>query len=193
MLRYLMLALLCFVSSLAGSLVTVAAMRPAPQLPPAPAEKESLLVAKAIVLTDDSGAVRVRIQGNPAATGPDAGLILFYDGAGVPRLRAGIDTKGGPYVTLQNTELPNPDHKRITLAVSDDTARVDIGHGELSEIVLQSAPPGAPPASVVRVLGRNGSDASLFTDPFGHATLEVKDLTTASIFRKPETKPLLPE
>jgi hypothetical protein len=192
MLRYSLLALLCFVSSLAGSLVTVAVMRPAPHEPPAPAKDESLLVAKALVLTDDSGAIRVRLQGDPAAPGLDGGLLVFYDGAGVPRLRAGLDTKGGPFVTLQNTELPNPDHKRITLAVTNDTARADIGHGQLSEIVFQSTPQGEPPSSVVSVLGRDGSEASLYTDPFGHATIEVKDLTTTSIFRQPELRPVLP-
>ncbi len=194
MIRHALLALLCFASSLLGSAVTLAVMRA--EAPPAPiAQEESnsdILVAKAITLTDANGAVRVRLQGDPAAQGLAGGLIVFYDEAGVPRLRAGLDAKDGAFVTLQNSDLPNPDHKRISLAVDDATARVDIGHGQLSEIVLVSAPPGVPPASFVGVLGRNGSEAALYTDPYGHATIEVKDLTTASIFRMPEWKPLLP-
>ncbi len=195
MFRYALLILLCFASSVLGSAVTIALTRAEAPTVPAPPEPANtgVLVAKAITLIDDTGAVRVRIQGNPAAQGPNGGLIVLYDDAGAPRLRAGVDAKNGVFVTLQNTEIPNPDHKRISLAVDDSTARVDIGHGELSEIVLLSAPPGAPPASLVGVLGRNGSEASLYTDPYGHATIEVKDLTTKSIFRMPEWKPLLPK
>jgi len=194
MFRYALLILLCFASSVLGSAITIAAMRT--EAPPPPAAPEptntDVLVAKSIALTDETGAVRLRLQGSPIP-GPDGGLVVFYDESGMPRLRAGVDVKSGAFVTLQNTGLPNPDHKRITLAVNHTTARVDVGHGELSEIVLLSGPPGQPPASLVGVLGRNGSEASLYTDPYGHATIEVKDLTTAAIFRMPEWKPLLPK
>lgn len=195
MFRYALLILLCFTSSVLGSTVTIAVMRA--EAPPAPAAPEEPnngdLFAKSISLTDGNGAVRVRLNGDPAAQGKNGNLIVFYDSGGAPVLRAGLGAKGGAFVTLQNSDLPNPDHKRVSLAVDDTTARVDIGHGGLSEIVLLSAPPGAPPASLIGVLGRNGSEAALYTDPYGHATIEVKDLTTASIFRMPEWKPLLPK
>ena len=50
----------------------------------------------------------------------------------------------------------------------------------------------APPANLIEVNARNGSTAALLTDVFGHATVEVTDLTTKTIFRTPEEKPLLP-
>jgi len=196
MFRSALLVLLCFASSVLGSAVTVAVMRaqpPAKAPTPQPEPDRDHLVAKSIALTDVNGAVRVRLQGDPAEPGAKGGLIVFYTDAGVPLLRAGLGAKGGPFVTLQNSELPNPEHKRISLSVEDSSARVDVGHGELSEIVLLSSPQGAPPTSLVGVLGRNGSEATLYTDPYGHATIEVKDLTTASIFRVPEWKPLLPK
>jgi len=192
MFRFALPAVLCFVSSLLGSAVTVAVMRATESDPLIPAEAIPIpdtLVAKELVLTDISGKVRMRLQGDPGAY---AGHLVMYDDGGAPRMRAGFDAEGSPFLMLQNTDLPNPDHKRITLAVSESTARLDVGHGQLTEIVLQSGPAAEPPASVVRVQGRNGSDASLYTDPYGHATIEVKDLTTATVFRAPEWKPLLP-
>ncbi len=194
MLRYVLPALLCFMSSLLGSAITLLAVHR--YAPPPVISAESIpipdtLMAKQIVLTDLAGNVHLRLQGDPGE-GADAGHIVMYDERGTPRLRAGFDADKQPFVTLQNSDLPNPDHKRITLAVSESTARLDIGHGQLTEVVLQSGPASQPPASVVRVQGRNGSDASLYTDPYGHATIEVKDLTTASIFRVPGWKPLLP-
>lgn len=194
MLRYALPVILCFTSSLLGSVVTVAVMQPKEPSLSIPAESIPLpdtLVAKELLLTNLSGDIRMRLQGD-TGEGADAGHIVMYDDRGAPRLRAGFDSEGAPFVTLQNTDLPNPDHKRITLAVNDSTARLDVGHGQLTEIVMQSGPAAEPPASVVRVQGRNGSDASLYTDPYGHATIEVTDLTTASIFRAPEWKPLLP-
>lgn len=194
MLRYVLPAVLCFASSLLGSAVTIAVLHsrePEPVLIAEPLALPATLSTKQLLLTDLAGNVRMRLQGE-AGTENDPGHMVMYDDRGAPRLRIGFDPDGEPFLTMQNTDLPNPDHKRITLAVNDSTARLDVGHGQLTEIVLLSSPAAEPPASVVRVQGRNGSDASLYTDPYGHATIEVKDLTTATIFRMPGWKPLLP-
>jgi hypothetical protein len=187
MLRIGLLTLLCFVSSLLGSAVTVFVMSPAEE---PSARPSGYLVAKEIVLTDAAGRSRVRLQGEAFAGAP-GGQIVFYDDRDVPRMQLAMETRG-PVVTLRSSELPDPDHKRIRIAVDGATARIDVGHGELEELVIKSGPPTDVPANELRVVSRNGSTAGLFTDRFGHATLEVTDLTTATVFRVPEEGPLLP-
>lgn len=187
MLRYVTMALLCFASSLLGSAFTILLLSPnAPESGPPP----GLVVAREILLTDNAGRTRVRLQGETFA-GATGGQIAFYDDRDVMRMKLAMYTSG-PSIELQSSELPNPDHKRVRIAVDEGTARIDLGHGELEEVVLRSSPMTDPPANVVEVHARNGSVAALFTDVFGHATAEVTDLTTKSIFRAPQEKPLLP-
>lgn len=187
MIRVSLIALLCFVSSLLGSVVTVVAMSPGHEEAAAPA---GYLTAHEIVLTDASGRTRLRLQGETFAGAP-GGQVVFYDERDTPRMKLAMEASG-PAITLVSSDLPDPDHKRVRIAVDERTARIDLGHGELDEVVLKSGMQTDPPASAIEVRGRNGSAAGLFTDVFGHATLEITDLTTKPVFRVPDAKPLLP-
>lgn len=186
--RYLGVALLCFVSSLLGSAITLVAARAMDKDREPPASR---IVARELVLEDSAGRERLRLQGEPGSE--EAAQLVVYDENHTPRIRIAAAQDGGAYVSLMNSELPNPDHKRILLGVDATTARMEMGHGELTEIELRSGPPTAPPRNLIQVLARNGSQAAMYTDQYGHATIEVKDPATASLFRVPETKPLLPE
>jgi hypothetical protein len=172
-----------------GSAVTILVLSP-----DAPAPKREagtgIIAAHEIVLTDPSGRTRVRLQGETHAGAP-GGQIVLYDDFDVPRMKLSMREEG-PEITMVSSELPDPDHKRIRIAVDRRTARIDMGHGELEEIVIKSGMQTDPPANLIGVNARNGSTAGLFTDVFGHATVEVTDLTTRSVFRAPEAKPLLP-
>lgn len=193
MLRIALICLLCFASSLLGSAVTVLVLTrttPAPAAEPEPEPDRGTITAHEIVLTNQAGRTRVRLQGETHAGAP-GGQIVLYDDVDVPRMTLAMRAEG-PEITMLSSELPDPDHKRIRIAVDGRTARIDVGHGELEEIVLKSGMQTDPPANVIEVNARNGSTAALLTDTFGHATLEVTDLTTKSIFRSPEAKPLLP-
>jgi len=187
MLRTIFVVVLCFLSSLLGSLVTVWVMSPPEE---EPAAAPGYLAAHELVLTDARGRTRVRLQGESFAGAP-GGQIVFYDEKDVPRITLALDATG-PTILLQSSELPDPDHKRVRLGVEEGIARVDIGHGELEEVVLKSGPATDPPANAVEIHARNGSMVSMFTDVFSHATFEVTDLTTKSLFRVPDEKPLLP-
>jgi hypothetical protein len=187
MFRFALLALLCFASSLLGSAVTVLVLAPRDHAGPS---APGYLAVHELVLTDASGRTRMRLQGETFAGAP-GGQIVFYDDRDVPRMELAMEG-GGPVITLRSSQLPDPDHRRIRIAVDQTTARIDAGHGELEEIVIKSGPPTEPPAHLIQVRGRNGSTAGLFTDPYGHATVEVTDLTTKSVFRAPEARPLLP-
>jgi hypothetical protein len=155
-----------------------------------PGESPAYIAAQEIVLTDAAGRTRIRLQGETHAGAP-GGQIVMYDEVDVPRMRLAMGADG-PEITLTTSELPDPDHKRIRLAIDGRTARIDVGHGDLQEIVIKSGMQTDPPANLVQVNGRNGSTSAMFTDVFGHATLEVTDLTTRSVLRAPEQKPLLP-
>ena len=187
MLRIALICLLCFVSSLMGSAVTVMVLARADnEAQPAP----GYLTAHEIVLTDSAGRTRMRLQGETHAGAPGGGIVL-YDDVDVPRLRLAMEPEG-PVITLTSSQLPDPDHKRIRIAVEGHTARMDVGHGELEEIVLKSGMQTDPPANLVQVNARNGSLVRMFTDNFGHATLHVTDPTTRTVLRVPEERPLLP-
>ncbi len=195
MLRIALVCLLCFASSVLGSAVTLLALAPeeaapAPAAEPQPEPDRGILSAHELVLTDPSGRARIRLQGETHAGAP-GGQIVLYDDRDVPRMKLAMD-QTGPVITLVSSELPDPDHKRIRIAVDERTARIDVGHGQLDEVVIKSGMQTDPPANLVQVYGRNGSTAGLFTDVFGHATAEVTDLTTQTVFRAPEAKPLLP-
>ncbi len=192
MLRYAGLVLLCFMSSVLGSAVTLLAAGPRADEAGMEASGRTL-VAQEIVLKDPSGTVRARLRAENSADGAAPGQLVLYDEHGASRLRAGAGAAGETYLVMANSSLPNPDHKRILLAVNASTARLEMGHGDLKEVTLQSAPPSSPPANLVRVRARNGSEAALYTDAYGHATAEVTDLTMTPIFRTPEWRPVLPE
>jgi hypothetical protein len=187
MIRIALIVLLCFFSSLLGSVVTVMTMSPRDD---GSGQAPGYLTAHEIVLTDARGGTRVRLQGEAFAGAP-GGQVVFYDERDLPRMKLAMDSSG-PVISLESSALPDPDHKRIRIAVDDRTARIDLGHGELEEVVVKSGPPTDPPANAIEVQARNGSTAGIFTDVFGHATLEVTDLTTATVFRAPDAKPLLP-
>lgn len=187
MLRIAWMALLCFASSLLGSAVTVWITSPrADQPQPAP----GYLTAHELALTDAQGRTRVHLQGETFAGAP-GGQIVFYDEQNTPRMKLAMEA-AGPVITLTSSELPDPDHKRVQIAVQNGAARIDVGHGELEEVVIKSGRQTDPPSNAVELHARNGSAAAIFTDAFGHATLEVTDLTTKTVFRAPEERPLLP-
>ena len=127
-----------------------------------------------------------------AATDADASAtIALYDANGIRKLAAGIDEKGNPYLTLENSELPNPGHKWIALRVDESTAVLKLGHGEISEIELRSARPADTSGNRIQLRARNSSTVAFYVDDYGHATLEVKDNTTTSLFRVPEWQELI--
>ena len=119
--------------------------------------------------------------------------IALYDANGIRKLAAGIDEKGDPYLTLENSELPNPQHKRIALTVDDSTAAIKLGHGEVGEIELQSTRPAETSENRIQLRARNSSTAAFYVDDYGHATLEVIDNTTRSLIRVPEWQDLILE
>jgi len=190
--RYLGLAFVCFCASLLGSAVTIAISGGPEHGSGTARDAAQTITARELVLTDGSGKVRVRLRANGTEDGIHPGQIVMYDDAGVARWRAGIHDAFGSFLAIENTPLPNPDHKQILLAANDVRATLNIGHGTLDEIVVQSGPPNATPTNSITLRGRNTSEASIFSDPFGHATIEVRDPTKTSVFRAPEARPLLP-
>lgn len=191
--RYLLLTLLCFASSLLGSAVTVAYLPgPPAEVQQAEWEPPDILQVQKVVLVDPGGRTRMVLAA--AATDADAPVtISLYDANGVRKLAAGIDEKGTPYLTLENAELPNPDHKRIALTVDDLAATITLGHGEISEIELRSARPSDTSGNRIQLRARNSSTVAFYVDDYGHATLDVKDNTTKSLFRVPEWQELILE
>ncbi len=191
--RYALLTLLCFASSLLGSAVTVAYLpEPPAEVKQAKWEPPNVLQVQKLVLVDSGGRTRMVLAA--AATDADApATIALYDANGVSKFAAGIDEKGVPYLTLENAELPNPDHKRISLTVDDSAAILRLGHGEVSEIEIQSARPSDTSGNRIQLRARNSSTAAFYVDDYGHATLDVKDNTTTSLFRVPEWQELILE
>ena len=192
--RYVFLASLCFVSSLLGSAVTVAFLpQPDVELEQAEWILPDVLELKKLVLLDESGAIRMELAANLGHSQDGTAMIVLYDGNGIRKLAAGIDERGGPYLILENSELPNPNHKRISLSVGDTTAALKLGHGEIGEIELRSARPADTSENRIQLRARNSSTAAFYVDDYGHATLEVRDNTTKSLIRVPERKELILE
>ena len=192
--RYVFLALLCFASSLLGSAVTVAFL---PQ-PAAEVEQDEwilpdVLELRKLVLVDEKGRIRMELAANLTHSQDGTAMITLYDGDGIRKMAAGIDERGGPYLTLENSELPNPGHKRISLSVGETTAALKLGHGEIDEIELRSARPADTSENRIQLRARNSSTAAFYVDDYGHATLEVKDNTTKSLIRIPDRKELILE
>ena len=188
--RYLSLAILCFASSLLGSLVTVAFL-PEPIVDVEQAKAWTMpdvLELKKLVLVDSKGKVRMELAAHITESENGVAMIALYDGDGIRKMAAGINERGDPYLILENSELPNPDHKRIALSVGETTATLKLGHGEIDEIELRSARPADTSENRIRLHARNSSTAAFFVDDYGRATLEVKDNTTTSLFRVPERK-----
>ena len=189
--RYFFLALLCFASSLLGSAVTVAYLpEPAAEVEQPEWTLPEVLQVRKVVLVDPGGRTWMVLAA--AATDADASAtIALYDANGIRKLAAGIDEKGDPYLTLENSELPNPDHKGIALRVDESTAVLKLGHGAISEIELRSARPADTSGNRIQLRARNSSTVAFYVDDYGHATLEVKDNTTTSLFRVPEWQELI--
>lgn len=191
MIRYAGVIFLCFVSSLFGSAVTllVAGETGGDEA----AAPERTIIAREVVLEDEAGNVRVRLRGDAEDEDKAPGQVVIYDAHGAARMWAGVSDAGNPEMTLANSDRPNPDHKRIRLAVDASMAQIEMGHGDLDEIALRSARPSDTPANAIRLHARNGSEAAFYVDAYGHATAEVKDAATETIFRVPEWRPVLPE
>ena len=192
--RYVILAFLCFASSLLGSAVTVALLpEPVVEVEQAEWTVPDVLELRKLVLVDSEGKARMELAAHLTDSENGVAMIALYDGNGTRKMAAGIDGRGGPYLILENSELPNPDHKRIALTVGDMTATLKLGHGEIAEIELQSARPADTSENRIQLRARNSSTAAFFVDDYGRATLEVKDNTTSSLFRVPESKDLILE
>ena len=191
--RYFFLAILCFTSSLLGSAVTVIFLpEPPAEVEQAEWELPEVLQVRKVVLVDPGGRTRMVLAAS--TTDADApATITLYDANGIRKLAAGIDKNGDPYLTLENSELPNPDHKRIALTIDESTATLKMGHGDFSEIELRSARPSETTENRIQLRARNSSSAAFYVDGYGHATLEVIDKTTKSILRVPEWRELIPE
>lgn len=187
--RYVFLAFLCFASSLLGSAVTVVFLPgPAAEVERAEWTLPDVLELRKLVLVDSKGKARMELAAHLTDSENSAVMIALYDGNGIRKMALGIDEREGPYLILENSKLPNPDHKRIALSVGDTTATLKLGHGEIDEIELQSARPADTSENRIRLRARNSSTATFFVDDYGRATLEVKDNTTTSLFRVPERK-----
>lgn len=192
--RYVFLAFLCFASSLLGSAVTVAFLpEPALEVKQAEWTLPDVLELRKLVLVDSNGKARMELAAHMTNSQNGAAMIALYDGNGIRKMAVGIDEREGPYLILENSALPNPNHKRIALSVGDTTATLKLGHGEIDEIELQSARPADTSQNRVQLRARNSSIVAFFVDDYGRATLEVKDNTTASLFRVPDRKELILE
>ena len=190
--QYVFLALLCFASSLLGSAATVAFLpeSPAPEIPSAETQEFTLpteLQLTKLVIIDAKGEPRIELAANliPGETGP---ALAFYDSFGVRKMTAGILATEQPQLTMENSLLPDPEHKRIALTLTDTQARLELGHGEVSEIVLQSARPADTSENRIELRARNSSTAAVYVDDFGRATVEITDAATKSVLRVPELR-----
>lgn len=189
--RYVFLALLCFASSLLGSAVTVAFLpEPAAEVEEAEWILPEVLELRKLVLVDESGKIRMELAANLTNSQDGTAMIALYDGSGIRKMAAGIDERSGPFLILENSELPNPGHKRILLSVGDTTAALKLGHGEIGEIELRSARPADTSENRIQLRARNSSTVAFYVDDYGQATLEVKDNATNSLIRVPERKGL---
>lgn len=189
--RYVFLALLCFASSLLGSAVTVAFLpEPAAEVEEAEWILPEVLELRKLVLVDESGKIRMELAANLTNSQDGTAMIALYDGSGIRKMAAGIDERSGPFLILENSELPNPGHKRILLSVGDTTAALELGHGEIGEIELRSARPADTSENRIQLRARNSSTVAFYVDDYGQATLEVKDNATNSLIRVPERKEL---
>lgn len=187
--RIVFLAFLCFASSLLGSAVTVAFLPgPATELERAEWALPDVLELRKLVLVDSEGRARMELAAHLTNSKNGAAMIALYDENGIRKMAAGIDEGGGPYLILENSELPNPNHKRIALSVGEMTATLKLGHGEFDEIELQSSRPADTSENRIQLRARNSSAVAFFVDDFGRATLEVKDNTTTSLLRVPDRK-----
>ena len=192
--RYVFLALLCFASSILGSAVTVVFLpEPAVEVGQDEWILPDVLEVRKLVLVDEKGKTRMELAANLTNSEDAAAMISLYDGNGIRKMAAGIDERGAPYLTLENSELPNPGHKRIALSVSETAAALKLGHGEISEIKLLSTRPADTSENKIQLRARNSSTAAFYVDDYGHATLEVKDNTTKSLIRIPEPIELILE
>ena len=192
--RYVSLALLCFASSLLGSAVTLAFLpEPAAEVEQAEQILPDVLELRKLILVDERGAIRMELAANLSNSQDGTAIIALYDGSGVRKMAAGIDERGGPFLSLENSELPNPGHKRISLSVGDTAAVIKLGHGEIDEIEFRSARPADTSENRIQLRARNSSRAAFYVDDYGHATLEVQDNTTKSLIRIPERKELVLE
>ncbi len=186
----LLLALLCFGSSLLGSAVTIGFFLGG--------EDEELgavkvLRAGRLVLVDSEGRARLVLAANSADSDEVLEMISLFDVNGVRKLAAGIQGGRHPFLVLENSEVPNPEHKRITLSVKETTATLSLGHRDIREIEIQSASPSDSVASRIELRARNSSSTAFYVDEFGHATFEVNDNGTGSIVRIPVQGELVPD
>lgn len=192
--RYFLLALLCFGSSLLGSVVTVTFfIESVDEGDPDEVLVVDELRAGRVVLVDSKGRTRLVLAANPAGPDDVMDMIGLYDVNGVRKLAAGMSGRGYPFLMLENSELPSPEHKRITLTVEETVATLKLGHGEISEIELQSARPADSIENRIQLRARNSSSVSLYVDVFGHATLEVEDNAANSVVRIPVQRELIPD
>lgn len=200
-----LLTIMCFASSLLGSVVTVAIWPDAPEESesveveanleteaPAPTVPTEITVRK-IVFVDARGQTRMVLAALNPEDQESMHEITIYDSRGTPKLVAGLDDKEFPYIELSNSSLPGPDHKRVALSVDARGATVELGHGEVEEILLRSALPTDTTENQIRLRGRNSSSTTMYLNEYGHATIEVKDFTDRSVMRVPQWQPLFPE
>lgn len=191
--RYLLLALLCFGSSLLGSAVTVGFFIESGNegdLDAALTVDE--LRAGRVVLVDSEGRTRLVLAANPVGPDDVMNMIGLYDVNGIRKLSAGMNGRGYPFLMLENSELPSPEHKRIELKVEETVATLRLGHGDISEIELQSARPADSIENRIQLRARNSSRASFYVDDFGHATFEIEDNAANSVVRIPVQRDLVP-
>ncbi len=186
----LLLALLCFGSSMLGSAVTVGFFVGG-QDEDSGASK--VLRAGRLVLVDSEGRARLVLAENSADSDEVLEMISLYDTNGVRKLAVGIEGGLHPFLVLENSEVPGPEHKRIELRVEDTTATLSLGHRDIREIELQSASPADSVASRIELRARNSSSTAFYVDEFGHATFEVRDNGTGSIVRIPVQGELVPD
>lgn len=185
----LLLALLCFASSLLGSAVTVGFFVGGDDEESGAAK---VLRASRLVLVDSEGRVRLVLAANSPDSSEMLEMISLFDTNGVRKLAAGIEGGRHPFLVLENSEISNPEHKRITLRVEETTATLSLGHRDIREIELQSASPSDSLASRIELRARNSSSTAFYVDEFGHATFEVQDNGTGSIIRIPALGELVP-
>lgn len=195
--RYIFLAGLCFASSLLGSMVTVAFLPAGPEVVPV-ADLEAaeipefvlpdVLRVSKILLVDERGKTRLELAANVSEQGDAAAAITLYDKYGVRKFTLGIDAEDDPFLMMENSDLPNIDHKRITIAVDKSTARLEMGHAEMSEILIQSARPSDTSDNRIELQARNSSKAGFYVSEYGHASLEVVDNATQWLVQVPERR-----